>query len=78
MIVLSSGLPFRAGHKIHFDTFQLLFLALSSPKSLVVDINASASLFQFPLLSTLSNFMSFSTLFYFSHFVLQISLRGST
>ncbi len=34
MIVLNSGLPFRVGYAIHFDIFQLLLLALSSPGSL--------------------------------------------
>ncbi len=29
MIMSSSGLPFKAGHKIHLDTFQFLLLALS-------------------------------------------------
>jgi hypothetical protein len=77
MIMLSSGFPFRVGHKIHLDTFQLLLPTLSSPKSLVVDINASTSFFQFPLHSTLFNFMFFSPLLHLFHFVLQISLRGS-
>jgi hypothetical protein len=61
-IILSrNGLPFQARHEIHLDTFQLLFLALSSPKSLMVVINGSTSLIQFHLCSTLSNFISFST-----------------
>jgi hypothetical protein len=45
MIMSSSGLPSRAGHKIHLDTFQFLLLALSPLRSLVVGINAFTSLF---------------------------------
>jgi hypothetical protein len=52
MTVSNSGLPFRVGHKIHLDIFQPLLLALSSPRSLVVDINSSSCFFQFLLRST--------------------------
>jgi len=68
MTMSSGGLPFKARHDIHLDFFQLLFLALLFPKNLVVDINASIGLFQFPLCLTLSNFISFFAIFCFFHF----------
>jgi hypothetical protein len=49
MIMSSSGLPFKVGHEIQLDTFQLFLLALSFLNSLVVDINVSTSIFQFLL-----------------------------
>jgi len=64
MTMLSSGLPFKARHEIHLDTFQFLILALSSPGSLVVDINTSASLFQLLLRLTLSDFNFFFCSFF--------------
>jgi hypothetical protein len=75
MTMLNSGLPFKVGHEIHLDIFQLLLLALSSHGSLVVDINVSIGLFQFLLHLTLSNFISLFVIFHLFHFGLQISLR---
>jgi hypothetical protein len=76
MTMLSGGLPFRIRHEIHLDISQLFFPTLSCLGSLVVDINVSISLFQFPLHSTLSNFISLFALLHLFHLVLQISLRG--
>jgi hypothetical protein len=76
MTMLSGGLPFRIRHEIHLDIFQLIFPTLSCLGNLVVDINVSISLFQLPLHSTLSNFISLFALLHLFHFVLQISLRG--
>jgi hypothetical protein len=63
MTVSRSSLFFRAKHKIHLDTFQLLLPALSSLGNLVVDINVSTSFFQFHLHSTLSNFIFFNSIY---------------
>jgi len=63
MTMLNSGLPFRVGHEIHLDIFQLLFLALSSHGSPMVDINVSIGFFQFLLCLTLSNFIFLSIIF---------------
>jgi len=76
MIVSWNGLPFQVGHKIHLDTFQFLFPTLSSPDSLVVDINVSTGLFQFHLHLPFSNLISFSTQLPISQVVFIVSLKG--